>query len=105
MSSKMNDVGCEMHVFTERFQFQECTATYWQASSTELADRRSDGNGQRMSFTFTDADYIKSYIILPLTTTCEPNIFQLPASIEGTVPVTSEHGITQSIHVPHHIVA
>lgn len=25
----------------------------------------SDGSGSRMSFTFTDADYIKTYIILP----------------------------------------
>lgn len=54
-----------MHVYI-MFGYQECTATYCQAGSTELADKRSDGKGSRMSFTFTDADYIKTYIILPL---------------------------------------
>lgn len=45
---------------------EERTTAYWLAGSTELADAHSDGNGSRMSFTFTDADYIKTYIILPL---------------------------------------
>lgn len=46
--------------------FQGCTAAYWQTGGTELARRHSDGKRLSMSFTFADADYIKTYIILPL---------------------------------------
>lgn len=54
---------CLQHVFTH---YQGCTAAYWQACGIELAHRHSDGKRSRMSFTFADADYIKTYIILPL---------------------------------------
>lgn len=52
---------CLLHVST---QYQEsATINGWPAAQSS---QTADGSGSGMSFTFTDADYIKTYIILPL---------------------------------------
>lgn len=59
--------GCELlHVFTACFHTVSGVHCNLLAGWQYRAGRHSDGNGSGMSFTFTDVDYIKTYVILPL---------------------------------------
>lgn len=55
-----------MHVFTACFQSASGVHCNRLAGRQHRAGRQLTATESRMSFTFTDADYIKTYIILPL---------------------------------------
>jgi len=63
--------------------------SHWVNTHTHAHMERANGCSFEMSFTFTDADYINSYIILPLNHMWDRHI---PAACKCYVPITLAMG-------------
>lgn len=82
--------------------FSFAAACWWTHSGSTLTHahmERANGCSFEMSFTFTDADYINSYIILPLNHMWDRHI---PAACKCDEPCPNNpgHGADLTLHVP-----